>query len=152
LTDALRTHGGRPPTNTTSATPYAPIAAVSMPPGAPVAPSTEADHTIVLAQAFTQVAPHAIGLTAAACAAGERVVVQSAGVLTLDEEQWNMITQESGGLQRGKPYFVDLSTPGKLRSTMPVGIFPQRRVVAVGIALSRRDMMIQVSFPRLVRP
>ena len=65
------------------------------------------------------------------------------GSLTLTDLQWQQITGVAGGLQPGQRYYLDLNTPGLLRSVVsadgaPTGSY----LVPVGYALSDTEFVL----------
>jgi len=144
MADTTHIAGGHAPTNTVAATAYNPVVSVDVPPGTPLAPTDDGD-AAVPARAIPSAAFRCAGLASAAGAANGRVVVQPAGVLTLETAQWDAITAQSGGLTKGRPYYLSAGVAGKITRIKPSD---SGEVVAeIGIALSSRDLLIRVSDP-----
>lgn len=84
----------------------------------------------------------AIGLAAAAVSSGASGDIQTNGVLSLTTGEWDALTGGSGGLTVGSTYYLSAATAGLLTTTAPstVGHY----VVAIGIALSTTEMLIDI--------
>lgn len=114
--------------------------------GTPVRPDFDRDRIITRAQANTAPRARAIGLTATPSTAGEPVRTQFCGPLDLTADQWDQVTDDTGGLVAGATYFLSSATPGKLTRTPPST--PGTFVVKLGVGLGPRSMMVQVSAPK----
>lgn len=89
----------------------------------------------------------AIGLIASV-GSGDLVTVQTSGLLTLTEDQWDAIADSSGGLQMGSPYYVSAFDNALITPTSPV--LPGQFVTRVGVALSSTTMFIEPAAPTQV--
>jgi hypothetical protein len=154
VTDLTIIHGARQPTNVVAGTTHNSLAGataghlVSFPIGTPVAPSRAADRLVVPADARPSAnAFSAIGLAGTPGIVGGHVVVQSQGVLTLTEAQWDVVTGGSGGLARGAPYYLSSLVRGRLTTSQPLS---DNFLVRVGIALSATDFLILICCPELL--
>lgn len=148
MTDTNINAGGRPPTNQLAANTYNPIAGATtshpkhFPIGTPVAQSTLVAGTAIPAQADDIDTALVTGLAVVPGVAGEPVLTQLSGPVTLTTAQWDAITGQVGGLTPGVPYFLDAATEGKLTTTAPGG--GGDFVTPVGIGLTARDFLIQI--------
>ncbi len=120
-----------------------PITLASYPPGTPVKRS---GGKVAAALATSAAAATIVGLTAKHAGAGERVYVQFGGLLTLTTEQWDGITDGSGGLTEGAYYYVSDADAGELTATPPSG-GAGHYVAPVGIAWSPEAMLILPQAP-----
>jgi hypothetical protein len=75
----------------------------------------------------------------------DTVQVQTSGLLTLTTAQWDAVTAQSGGLDRGFPYYVSVLPDASLVLTEPSG--PGQWVTAVGAAINATTMLIQPGVP-----
>jgi len=64
------------------------------------------------------------------------------GVLTATTTQWDAVAGTTGGLTFGTTYFLDPTTSGKITSTPPTTV--GQLVVAIGVALSTTDLLIDI--------
>lgn len=72
------------------------------------------------------------------------VRVQSSGFVVLTADQWDLITDESGGLSPGLPYYLDwaLDSFGHLTSTPPST--PGMAFVQIGVAMDPVTLLISL--------
>ena len=100
---------GLPPSNVLAGNTYNPTAGStaghpdSFPPGTPVVQSLSASGTVVPGRANAAGTASLTGLSVIPGVAGEHVLTQFQGVLTLTEDEWDQVTGGSGGLTRGVP-------------------------------------------------
>lgn len=154
MTDTSSRAGGRQPTNVIAGNEYRPIVGESslyptaFPPGLAVIQSDEV-HTVLPGNAEEEDTASVIGLMAAVGVVGERTTLQTHGVLTLTTQEWDAVTDESGGLVRNSIYYLTaLSQDGHITRTPPTT--PGEFVVQVGIALSAIDMLVQIGPAQIV--
>ncbi len=76
---------------------------------------------------------------------GDLVTVQTSGLITLTEDQWDAIADSSGGLQMGSPYYISAFDNALITPTSPV--LPGQYVTRIGVALSATTMFIQPYAP-----
>lgn len=91
------------------------------------------------------------GLAAATAVAGERVVVQTHGVLTLTEAQWDAVIEgvSTGGLTAGEIYFLSTALPtGQITAVSPS--VSGQWIAQVGLALSPVDLLIRICLSRQI--
>jgi hypothetical protein len=65
--------------------------------------------------------------------------VQAGGFVRLSEDEWDLVSGESGGLVRGTVYYLSTTDAGHVVPTKPVG--SGEFVVQVGVALSPTTMI-----------
>lgn len=80
---------------------------------------------------------HVVGLVVAID--GETVTIQHTGLVILTEDEWDEVTQGSGGLSVADPYFLDVVI-GKLTTAPPAD--PGSSVSQVGIALNSTTILL----------
>lgn len=149
--------GARQPTNVLAATIHNSIAGPTVthpthfPAGTPVAPSQVSDHTVIPGRTDAASGRYIIGIAATPGFLGERVLIQTEGVITLSTAQWDLITKDVGGLLRGDPYWLASGASGHegQMSSIP-STTPGHFNVRVGIALSSTDFLILPCCPKLV--
>ena len=126
---------------------YNPILASSVAIGVVLAPSSSVDGEVVPAQANAAGTSLVAGFATRGGSAGERVLCQYGGLLTLTTAEWDAIAGTSGGLARDTQYYLSSATPGYITSVSPSsgGSF----VSEVGIALSKTTMLVR---PRATLP
>ncbi len=74
------------------------------------------------------------------------VQVQESGLLTLTTAQWDAVTQDLGGLQRGSPYYASIFD-GVALAGSPAPL-PGQWVTRVGTGISSTTLSIRPSAPR----
>jgi hypothetical protein len=139
--------GGLSPRNVVAGRDYHPLAvgdgshASSFPAGSVVVP---VGLGVTPGRATTDSLAAVAGLTAATAVVGERVVVQTHGVLTLTEAQWDAVVEGgSGGLLPGRLYFLSAALPtGRLTAISPA--VSGQWIAQVGLALSSADLLIRI--------
>lgn len=89
----------------------------------------------------------AIGIIAS-LGSGDLVTVQTAGLLTLTEDQWDAVADSSGGLDLGRPYYVSAFDNALITPTSP--LLPGQFVTRIGIALSSTAMFVTPTEPSQV--
>lgn len=155
MTDVSRTFGSRTPTNIIAGTGYNPLVGPtsdhpdSFPIGTPVVASTVEDAVVIPGRANSDATTFTLGLSATPGVVGGHANIQSDGVMTLTEGQWDALTGDAGGLIRGLPYYLSSGpTDGGLTHT--ITSTPGNYVAKVGIALSSTDLLIQIGTATLV--
>ena len=139
--------GGKTPGTTNT---YSPIAALSFPPGTPVAASVTVAGEVQLAGANGGTFSCPTGIAVTTATTGHHVLVQYAGPISLTTAEWDAIlTSGSGGLSPGIFYYLSDSADefGKLTATPPAGF--GTLVAPVGIALSPTDFLVRPTFRRV---
>lgn len=96
--------------------------------------------TFDLAEATALASAKAIGLCRESITANASGTIQTGGVLTLTEDQWDIITGDSGGLEGA--YFLDINA-GKLTSSAPTS--EGQFVTYIGRTLSSTDLLIEIA-------
>ncbi len=141
--------GGLPPSNVLAGNTYNPLAGATtghpdaFPPGTPVVQSRATEGVVLPGRANAVDTSSVIGLAVIPGVVGSQVLTQFAGVLTLTTAQWDTVTGGTGGLTRGVPYYLSAGfQEGRLTTTAPSagGTFTTQ----VGVALSARDLLIQI--------
>jgi len=148
MTDTSRTFGGRAPGNVNTFTSTVGSFGFSQdfPVGTPVCPSASVSDTVIKARGNALATSKVAGVAAAAGVVGDPTRIQYAGPLKLTEEEWDEITNDTGGLVRGTPYYLSQGFgSGKLTTsnTPNSGNF----LVPVGIALSSTVLLVQIGAP-----
>lgn len=156
MTDTSSRAGGRQPTNLIAGSEYAPIVGADgshttgIPPGLALVQSSSADHTVIPGRANAAATSSVLGLATRTSVVGDRATLQSHGVLTLTETEWDAVTGGSGGLTRNTLYYLSEGSPtGHLTDTPPTT--PGQFITQVGLALSPIDLLIQIG-PAAVVP
>lgn len=121
---------------------------ISIDEGQPVTPDPANPGTIFYARANTELNAGVIGLAFFAGEAGNRIVYQWAGPLSLSTAQWDRVTGGSGGLQTGASYYVSQAAGGLL-TTDPSGT---TFTAYVGRALSPTTLLIMPAPPFATSP
>lgn len=76
------------------------------------------------------------------------VTVQTSGLLTLTEDQWDAVADSSGGLAMGSPYYVSAFDNALITPSRPT--VPGQFMTRIGLALSSTAMFIQPMLPSQV--
>jgi hypothetical protein len=156
MTDTTQRTGsaGLPPGNVIAANTFISTAGASdahptrttFPPGTPVVQSLSKDRTVTPGHANAANTSSMVGLASGPGIVGQPVPVQFAGVLTLDTDQWDAVTGETGGLTIGVTYYLSAgSQEGRLTQSAPAT--SADFLAPAGVALSPADFLIQLSAP-----
>jgi hypothetical protein len=137
--------GGLPPASVHNA--YNPVAGTTddhpdgFPAGSPVVQSSSAGQ-VVPGIADSANTASVVGVASIPGVAGEHVLTQFCGPLTLTTAQWDQVTGGSGGLTPRARYYLSAGTEGRITTTAPSsgGTFRTQ----VGVALSTTDLMVQI--------
>lgn len=155
MTDVSKISGSQFPKGSTAATPFNPLVGPSpnhpsrFPVGTPVCVSAIADRTVVAARADVLETSFVLGLAATPGVVGGSSNIVSHGPITLTEDQWDQVTNQTGGLTRGAAYYLSIGfEDGGIRPVKPIAGF----IVQVGIALSSRDFFVQICAPQEAVP
>lgn len=81
-----------------------------------------------------------IGILPADIGAASAGLVTTSGEVSLTTAQWDAVTGQTGGLSPGAVYFLDVTTAGKITSTVPATGY----LVVVGQALSTTKMVVRI--------
>lgn len=105
---------------------------------------TKSDGGVDLARANASGTTEASGLVAdATIANGATGLIQSNGNMTMDTEDWDAITGQTGGLTPGAYYIVDPDTAGKMIPRNTATITAGEFIALVGKALSATEFKIE---------
>lgn len=142
-TSQLVGRSGLPPHDTTTS--YNPKAGATFPPGTVLRSSFTTPGEVVPAQADSLNHTRAVAIAGIPGVEGEAVISKFVGPLTLTTDQWDQITEGSGGLILNRQYFLSDDSEGHLLDNIPStsGSF----IVPIGTALSPQTLMIQIGAP-----
>ena len=94
----------------------------------------------------------AIGTARVAGLVGDATIADQAsgtyitsGLLVATTAQWDAVTGGAGGLTPGAPYYLDLSTAGRITSTLPTA--DGDILAAIGEAESTTDLLLRIEPP-----
>lgn len=122
---------------------YNPKAAEDFPIGTPLCQLVAAGHPGEVGKASSAASDTSsvVGLAAANGFTDRNVHTQFAGPLTLTTAQWDAITGDSGGLEQGAPYYLDVDgTIDTAEHQDEAGLVTQ-----VGIATSPTNLLVQIT-------
>lgn len=150
MSDMTPRAGGRPPTQRVAGSEYNPVFESTVLPGTPVCSSATTDGLVRPAKATSSTTSEVVGMATGPGVAGESGVVQSQGILTLTEAEWDaVIIGASGPLVRGSRYFLSAGFQSG-RIVAGQSAVPGTFIVQVGIALSSTDLLLQICCPQIV--
>lgn len=101
-----------------------------------------------LAQADAGAHANLIGLALQAVGGGDEVEVQTEGIVTLSEAEWDAIAGTTGGLAANAYYYLSTATPGLLTATRPTA--GGEYIVVAGVGLSATQMELRIEPPLLL--
>lgn len=81
-------------------------------------------------------------------ATGQPANVQTSGVLEATTNQWDAMSDLTGGLNVGEVYYLDDAVPGEITATAPTAA--GKYVVRVGRAISTTGLLIEIRAPILL--
>lgn len=142
--------GGRLPTNRIAANSYNPIAAGTpgfprdYPVGTPVVVTQDPNFPghVVPGDAADITLSDVVGLCANPAIVGQPVIVQTSGPITLTTAQWDLLTEQVGGLTQGIAYYLSPLEGHLLNGPPNSHIGHPRFIKRIGIALSSTDFLI----------
>jgi hypothetical protein len=86
--------------------------------------------------------------TAVTIATGQPATVQTSGVLEATTDQWDAMSDLTGGLNVGEVYYLDDAVAGEITATAPTTA--GKYVVRVGRAISTTGLLIEIRSPILL--